>query len=931
MRYPDYGTRNPAHGDLAFFPRFMYRYPKSKLISSLPYRKLTMAHRHRPTPHSIAVAALIALHCQPDSPLYSSSSCSDTTDDDCSEYRWGIGKKNDNNSDKQKSKDDFDRVDSFLRTLFLCSSAAGGTNAATGTTGLATASGSASASGATSDPEWFSWHGPRVHLLFQQLDSAFALLQGERNKNANNDNDNDNINSRNQSNNNLTVPDQFRGWLRIAVSSIDALTDLMTTIQRSVSVDECIDTDSVQGIFLRSLSLGYDELPFESVIELWKDFREQVFDEDGSCVQRWTRSSEQMEHSIREQCWRTALAGRIQAVRTDDDDNDDSNLDHDSTQTMLANLDEVLQQNPELPSAHFLRFVCCLKSGERVGAVDALHQYVDYALSSKTESGGEDILPFSAILLAALHDQFGEEQLGAAATEEAVCIAQQSQDAGAVAFALGWLAIHARNKTANANTSNRSNNLHSSQELLQRCAQHADGIRSLVAGANLSLAAETQSWAGHDQALADGAIVNNSDLRNTASADRPTHGAHLDEECLTTKVTTGVSAALAPKKLVAAGIWNHWGETTLSIQSTASALHCHGDRMSSSDVAVSIQNLCCAAMSGSATLVFHVCQHHLGIESIFPVNTSNSIYGNAIRLYVALRDKYCLPVNGVFLFDLAILLHEWAVRRCDLVHAEALMAAIESYLHSRIDNYDQILFDVKAQKALLLSRQKQYDKAKLVLEVAIVEYKAVEQHELSARLLLQLSGTLLESNPGQFASVLRPILECLTLSRKFRMDGLYNSALSILAQVHLRMGHCSRAVALLQTCLPFLLQQGHVWLQAEAYFTLAKCRIKQATECFSNETKRTKFLHAAVQELKKCESMFLRCQDQRRLQEVYYLLARVYNELPEARSLRDVASKRFMQASSSNPVPPTPAILMSAMISRSGIIQLSERPIQVAV
>lgn len=735
---------------------------------------------HRPTPHAIALAALISLHCQQDYPIYPDGNA------------------------------DFSQVDSFLQDVLLKSAT----------------------------PCWSSLHGPRVQALLQQLEVDVGIK----------------------------IAKQFRGWLTIASSSIDALTDLMTTIKRAVS-DGSVDATSANGLFLRSCSLGFDELSFESVVVLWKDLQKEVHDEDGVYQQQWTRSSEQMESAVRDQCFNMAT------MRGAD------------FEEMQADLQQVLSHNPELPSAHFLRFLLCLQTGERVGAMDALHQYMDYAL---TIDGGEDILQFAAILKAALHQEFGEHQLVAAATEEAVRVAQQSHDAGAVAFALGWLAV-----------------VHDGNNLMQRCVERAGTLRPLVAGANLSLAAAaTHSWTAHAHVVTDPAGAD-----AMSAYDRPTHVGHLD------------GRAAARQKLVAAGIWNHFGETTLSAQASVSALHCHGDQLAVSDVAVAIHNLCFAATVGSTAAGNALLPD--------PSHQSDCIYRNAIRTYVFLRETYQLPVDGIFLLDVALVLHEWAVRRSDLEHAKALMTVIESHLHPRIDNYDKIILDIVSQRALLLSRQGRWDDAKSLLKQIIAKCKAKERHGPTARFLLHLAMTHLESNQQQFTNALRPLLECLTLSKKHKLDGLHSSALSVLAQVHLRMGHCSRAISVLQACLPYLLQQGHVWLQAEAYLTLAKCRMKQAKQC-EHTTKKTKLLQATAQELKRSELLFLRCQDCRRLQEIYYLLARVYHVVPGAHGLRDAAADNFIQFSSRKASSPTAGI-MAALTTREGIMELADRPCPVVV
>ena len=126
------------------------------------------------------------------------------------------------------------------------------------------------------------------------------------------------------------------------------------------------------------------------------------------------------------------------------------------------------------------------------------------------------------------------------------------------------------------------------------------------------------------------------------------------------------------------------------------------------------------------------------------------------------------------------------------------------------------------------------------------------------------------------------------------MTALHAAALSVLGQVHWRMGEARRAVAVVRAALPVLLRQGHVWMRAEAYWTLAQCHLAQAEQqqqrqqqqqppsrSGSSSSQRTLAHHwrAAAQELERCEQLFGACHDADRLQETFYLQARVYNAL----------------------------------------------------
>ena len=137
------------------------------------------------------------------------------------------------------------------------------------------------------------------------------------------------------------------------------------------------------------------------------------------------------------------------------------------------------------------------------------------------------------------------------------------------------------------------------------------------------------------------------------------------------------------------------------------------------------------------------------------------------------------------------------------------------------------------------------------------------------------------------------------------MDGTHATGLSILAKVFLRMRNPKRAIAILQASLPSMLQQEHVWYQADALLTLAKCHLQLAAASEStfsaNNAKSskayTKRMRAAARELRNSRDLFRQCHDLIRLREVLYLLARVYASLEELDE-RDFVSQQFIQVNS---------------------------------
>jgi tetratricopeptide (TPR) repeat protein len=262
-----------------------------------------------------------------------------------------------------------------------------------------------------------------------------------------------------------------------------------------------------------------------------------------------------------------------------------------------------------------------------------------------------------------------------------------------------------------------------------------------------------------------------------------------------------------------------------------------------------------------------------------------------------------LPVQGIFLNEIAILRHEWAVRRGEFRLAESLSSEMMCHLSPRMPSYGETMMDVRSQIAWRLSRQSRFAEALSLLRQLISECRnqanAIARY---GRLLLQQSWILLESNPSGFCRALEPLLECVTISDARDMNGLHAAALSLLGQVHLRMKNPVRAIAVIEAALPTLLQHEHVWWQGEACLTLSKSQLSRAKK-HSGQIRTAgtspvdyRYLRLAAKGLERSEALFRLCEDCLRLRETYYLQARVFDSLNRVGS-RNAAAENFVTMS----------------------------------
>lgn len=641
----------------------------------------------------------------------------------------------------------------------------------------------------------------------------------------------------------------YKQWLKAAVSSVDSLVDLMESLKYTN-----LHKHSLYGSYVQKVGLGFDQLAFEDVLQLFHDFSDQI--QGKEVDDQWNICDNEMETQVREQCFRI---------------NESSPLGEEHRYHQWQHdLDALLAHNPELYSGYFMEFLIQICKGERAGSINSLFRYMDFGLQK------HDSLQFGSILLASLFEAFGDTKLVSAAIEEAICISQQSSDQHSVIYALGKLGEGTANKDYLTNCVNRARD---------------NQLPHLVAGASLTLAELYSSWSDLENAVCEPAKT------TEILDDRPVRVRNIEQATALHLITRHL--------LVAASIWEYYGETSLSLETCRSALQNHA-HLSTSDIRICIQNIA-----------------RFSLNSPKSTSPESCIYQGAVETYQDLTDRYVGATavdNGLDLF-LALIVLEWTVRRGEMRNAEDLLSAIESHMYPRLDNYKSILIDVASLKAFLLSRQRRWEEATCILNSKI---ELLRDDDFSSaksqrgRLLLQLATTHLESSKNtRFSSVLPPLMECLTLSESEKMHGLHASATSILAQVHLRQGNVTRSIKALRAVMPSLIRSEQVWTQAEAYLTLAKCHMKRHRESNSPRA-----MLSAERDLQRCKDLFLKTHDLLRLQEVYYLLARVYDVLGNKRSRED-ASQDFATTSHALRLNCSKQTgIVTALSCRAGIVRL---------
>ena len=380
---------------------------------------------------------------------------------------------------------------------------------------------------------------------------------------------------------------------------------------------------------------------------------------------------------------------------------------------------------------------------------------------------------------------------------------------------------------------------------------------------------------------------------------------------------TEATSILRQQNIAIAGLWESTGHISLSALSSSAALHeTSGGRLDSIVCDERGNTLSSLALNRVLSSNLNGPGLDAGRKKGNGIEESRLDHQHFGQAYATILESVASLGNTELLLKSSVAtstLHEWSVRSYDLSLAQGMNILLANRAafpcpHTAAGGGGALPAVESTLEFLThsshLSRQRgEFDKAKAFTRRACW---LANQHGLLFHLgsnLLQLS--LIELDCACTATSapersLPPLLECLELSERFSMDPLRALALSTLSKVMLCMGGGYRkARALLRASFPLVMQHGHVWFQGEAFLTLAKCYLAEATARENTNSVREKnsttlkLRKSALFELKKSADKFELIEDIQRLREVFYLQARVYQLLPNSRKERDDAANIF--------------------------------------
>jgi len=983
----------------------------------------------RPTPHSVAVCTLIALHSDPSSLIHKSKKPQETIND----LDSSINSNSNNSSSLGDIEEHLSKVIKYLVTH-------GETFSLTNLLNL------------ISGPEPIA--GPTTHE--RQFHQASTFLLEDLNQ---------------------------------SCISIDSLVDLFAALRATVA-QGIIDGDSAHGVYVRKHCLGFDELAFESVGRFWESFCWYVDDAADwvhECKMEMNMNTDvdmdmNMDMNMNERG--TARESSIASINDNDtlDDvlsesetnandsemditTDDMNMNmtlrkdnndiedsypsdengegkmfpssssrkkswvkkrtkpeekytyrqhYHTTQwplaprqisrqlmqtclnlhkeigiisyvDMEAYIQDILRENPELTLAHYLRFLNDAMHGERIGALESLHRYFDYAMiqerkyrliksslpietnsnnnnannnnannpnnggnnssASTNNSSTGNVVQYAAILLASLFHSFANDELAHVATEEAIRVAQQSGDGTCLAFALGWLHASGIERNSHSYSSSVWNDI--IRTVSSRAAQY--NLRSLVAGASLLRAnhltmganlnnqneissgiigqscgfVPANSWSSISAASTEGAMNFMNTVGNSAHLhDIPTHITNLSE-------SGEAMGIFAQQHMAGAALWQSMGYAPLAAASCQTAMQCYRAYLSSDQFDHVAKEIASSALYGTCFSKCYFNQVSSDTQSLCSSLQKLRLSGKSKNIlssstetelqpksaYVCALEKMrdlrsdSTKVSGInWCHNVALLLHESSLRKCNIPNASSLNVLLHSCAPLASRDCIKSSVEVLGQSCFLLCRQRKWDLAKkIILQKIIPICKLNRFHYYHALYLLQLVVIHFDSSPNDPARSLTPLLQCISLCEQYSLDVIHAVSLSLLARTHLELGDWRRAKSVLKAAMPSIMQNSHICFQGDSLLCLAKCTLSEVKDLdrstanadngrnMACERRKHKILKVAVAQLQQCKIAFEKIIDVIRLREVYYLQAQCYNSLPGCKSKRNEAASSFRE------------------------------------
>ncbi|XP_056139616.1 anaphase-promoting complex subunit 5 isoform X2 [Lampris incognitus] len=608
---------------------------------------------------------------------------------------------------------------------------------------------------------------------------------------------------------------------------------------------------SVVGIFMRHMLLAYNKLSFSQVYKLYKSLQHYYHshyakpvdrpldiavlvadDSDMDLTSTEDTVGDRMEKDeLDTSMYESELSCRgplsqkqaeyflaKQAYLLRNDEN--KSLKPSALQEELNNM---LQFNPDFAEAHYLNYLNSMRVKDIFISTHSLLHYFDRLILSGSEgkSNGDEgygrSLRYAALNLASLHCRFGHYQQAELALQEAIRIAQESNDHVCLQHCLSWLYTLEQMKGSDSSVLTEDSVKMAAHFCLPYLASL--GIQSLVQQGGI------QGKTAHElmDALKDTDIL---------------HWKHSLSELIEISLAQTTS------------IWRMYGKSAMAQQQAQLLLN-----MSSLEpVNFGVQQ--------NNTEAFAVALCHLA-----ELHAEQGMYGAVSEILKHLKQQFPPHTQHAKLWmlcDLKVQLERY-MNEGKYHMAEPLVTAISAL------NKTEGLYR-KAQVLKVLNRTTE---AYSILQRLQAHCEKTKCTEMIIRVILSTAELHWESSG--FSTTLPLLLQALALARQHHLQALASETILHLAFTQLMLGVPEQALGILHEALEPILAHGSVMDKGRALMLTARCQMAVAGSRQDGQGQEA--LGLAVQTLDEAAVYFSKLNCKQRLRDVHYLQAQLYHSL----------------------------------------------------
>ncbi|KFP65447.1 Anaphase-promoting complex subunit 5, partial [Cariama cristata] len=641
---------------------------------------------------------------------------------------------------------------------------------------------------------------------------------------------------------------------------------------------------SVVGLFLRHMILAYNKLSFSQVYKLYtalqqyfqSDEKKNGIDESEMELTNTEELEGKMENEeldvpLREED--ISCSGPLSQKQAEYFLSQQASLlKNDETKALTPaslqkELNNLLKFNPDFAEAHYLSYLNSLRVQDVFSSTHSLLHYFDRLIltGAESKSNGDEgygrSLRYAALNLAALHCRFGHYQQAELALQEAIRIAQESNDHVCLQHCLSWLYILEQKIFDSCVLLEHSVNksLHFGLPYLASL-----GIQSLV---------QQRAFAGKAaNKLMD--ALKDSDLL---------HWKHSLSEL--------IDISIAQKT----AIWRLYGRRYF----------------------VSFELLAKRCFSCTSTMALQQAQTLLSMNSLEAVNVGVQQNNTESFAVVLCHLAELHAEQGYFAAASEILKHLKERFPANSQHAQLWMLFDQKIQFERAMNdgryhiADSLVAGITAlnsiegvyRKAIVLKAQNQMSEAHKLLQKLLIHCQKIKNTEMVISVLLSIAELYWRSSCHTIA--LPVLLQALALSREYSLQYLASETVLNLAFSQLILGIPEQALNILHMAIEPVLAHGAVLDKGCAMFLVAKCQVASAASYTAQ--KKTEALESAILNLNEAKTYFAKVDCKEQLRDVLYFQARLFHTLGKTQE-RNKCAMLFRQLHQELPAHGVPLI-----------------------